>query len=629
MNTLKNKKAQVTIFVIISVLIVGSVGLFYYLRSMPTAVPAEFQPIENYFTGCIKEKLQEGSAMLGAQAGYIYPPSFEKGSSYMPFSSQLDFFGNAVPYWFYISGNNIARQQVPSIAEMQKQLAQYIQEEIAKCSFSDFELQGYSVARENAKASVSIKDSMISAEVDAGLVVSKGNTKAKLSRHRAEIKSNLGKFYNLAVKIYNQQQDELFLENYTIDVLSLYAPVSDVELNCAPKTWLKSGIMQDLQNAVSANIASLKLKGSYYSLADSRNKYFVVDNAARVSENINFMYSSSFPMRFEVSGDSEESDNGEMLIAKPIGMQQGLGILGFCYVQYHFVYDIAFPVLIQIFDESEFFQFPVLVVISKNMPRNAVLSEITQQQESELCKYKTTPVKVSTFDIGLEPVEADIKLKCFNEECEIGRTKISGATAELEGKFPQCVNGFIIASAAGYADAKLQFSTNQEGSAEIVMQPLYNLTLDVNAGGVPLSKDEQAFITFDSGDETESIMYPLQKTVQLKEGYYNISVQIFRQGKIEIASYKTQQCVKAPARGIAGFFGFQNEQCYDIELPAQTLSQVISGGGSRAEYLTASILANSRKMSITASYIQTPKSVDELQSAYILAEESGIDISFK
>ena len=623
-----NKNAQVTLFVIIAVLIVGSVGLIFYLQSKPSAIPAEFQPVESYFTECIKDKLQAGSDLLGAQAGYISLPSFEKGSAYMPFSSQLNFFGNAVPYWFYISGNNIARQQVPSLREMEKQLAEFLQEEIAKCDFSGFEMQGYGITRGSAKAAITIKENLISADIDSGLILTKGDTKAKISKHKTEINSKLGKFYNLALKIYSKEQDELFLENYTLDALYLYAPVSDVELSCAPKTWLKSKIQNDLNDAISANIASLKLKGSYYKLANANSKYFVVDNAEKADENINFFYSREFPMRFEVAGESsEETGNGGLLLAKPIGTQKGLGILGFCYVQYHFVYDLAFPVLVQIFDEKELFQFPVLVVISKNMPRNAILSEMTQQSETELCKYKTTPVKISTFNSELKPVESEIKFRCFNEECDIGSTKVLGDSAELNEKLPQCVNGFVSASAPGYAETSLQLSTNQEGMAELILQKLYNITLDVNVGGAPLSKNEQAFVTFSSGSDVKSVMYPEQKIIQLKEAYYNISVQVFSQGNMELGSYKTTQCVKVPARGIGSFFGMQSEQCYDVELPAQTLTQVISGGGNTAEYFTEDMLKNSRKLSITASYIAMPKTIADLQNAYSAVEEESIGVS--
>jgi len=209
----------------------------------------------------------------------------------------------------------------------------------------------------------------------------------------------------------------------------------------------------------------------------------------------------------------------------------------------------------------------------------------------------------------------------------MGRTKLNGDVAELDAKFPQCVNGFVTASADGYADAKFQLSTNQEGSAELILQPLYDLAVTVNVGGVPISKDEQAFITFDSGDDIKSIVYPTQKSIQLKEAYYNISVQVFRQGKMEIASYTTQQCVKVPARGIIGFFGVQTEQCYDINLPGQTLTQIISGGGNTAEYFTEDMLKKAKKISITASYIPLPQNIEDLQDAYSVVDENKVDVS--
>lgn len=624
----KNKTGQVTLFVIIAIVMVSSVALVYYLQTRPSAVPSQFQPVENYFLDCLKNKIEEGSALLGVQGGYINLPEFKAGSAYMPFSSQLDFFGNAIPYWFYISGNNIVGQQVPSLNGMEKQLAKFLQDEVGKCDFSLFEQQGYEVSKGSASASVSIKDNAIVADVDFGLTLKHGETTANIARHKAEIPSKLGKFYSIAKKIYEKEQSELFLENYSLDVLRLYAPVDDVELSCAPKTWVKVDVQNNLQDAISENLAALKIKGSYYKIAKPENKYFVVNNAEEINENVNFLYSKAWPMRFEIwSEDKSESEKGELLMAKPIGTQKGLGILGFCFVQYHFIYDIAFPTMIQIFDEKELFQFPVVVMISKNKAREAVSGEMPAESELELCKYRNTMIKVSTFNSELKPVEADIKFQCFNEECEIGKTKINEDVAELNAKFPQCINGFVTASADGYADTKLQLSTNLPGNAELILQPLYTLGMDIDVGGVPLSKEEQAFITFDSGDDIKSIVYPTQKSIQLKEAYYNISVQVFRQGKIEIASYKTQQCVKVPVRGIAGFFGIQREQCYDVELPAQTLTQIISGGGNTAEYFTEDMLKKAKKISISASYIPLPKSIEELQDAYSIVEENKIDVS--
>jgi hypothetical protein len=400
-----------------------------------------------------------------------------------------------------------------------------------------------------------------------------------------------------------------------------------VELSCAPKIWLKQQIESDLKEATAANIAAIRLKGNYYKLAKPENKYFVVDSDDNIEESINFFYSPSWPSRFEVWASNEETrKEGNVLIAKPIGLQQGLGILGFCYVQYHFIYDFAFPVLVQIFDSRELFQFPVVVMISKNKARQAVITEMPSEVEVELCKYKLTPVTIHTFNTNLEPVEADISFKCFNEICDIGRTQRENGNAVLYEKFPQCINGFILASAEGYADAKLQLSTNEEALAELILQPLYNLSLELDLGRAPLASNEQAIVTFESDDKTQVIAYPQQKSVQLKEGSYKISVQVFREGSLTIGEYKTRQCVKVPASGIAGLFGIEREQCYDIELPSQTLTQLIVGGGQSEEYFTEEMLENAKKISITASVVKMPSNILELQDTFSMIEENAIDV---
>jgi hypothetical protein len=82
-------------------------------------------------------------------------------------------------------------------------------------------------------------------------------------------------------------------------------------------------------------------------------------------------------------------------------------------------------------------------------------------------------------------------------------------------------------------------------------------------------------------------------------------------------------------RGIGGFFGMTREQCYDIEVPGQTATQLISGGGSATEYFTEDMLKNAKKMSISASFIPLPKSIEDLQNAYSVVEDNKIDVTLK
>jgi hypothetical protein len=310
--------------------------------------------------------------------------------------------------------------------------------------------------------------------------------------------------------------------------------------------------------------------------------------------------------------------------AEPVGMQQGLGVLGFCYVQYHFVYDVAYPVIIQIFDDNELFQFPVIVSISKNKAREAAKAEAVEGVKEEVCKNKLTDAKISSVDSAGRAIEADIKFKCFDEICDIGKTNISERV--LDTKLPQCIGGTIIASAEGYAESKLQIDTNEDVYAEMILQPLHELNVDLYVGGVPLGKEEQALVTFISGQESISIAYPQQKSVKLHEGYYNVEVYAYRKGSITIGSQTTQKCVKVPVKGLGAFFGLTREECFNIDLPAQTVTQVLSGGGKTREYISEDMLKSAKKIEISASMIPLPKDISDLQNSYSLIDISKVDI---
>ena len=110
------KRGQVTIFVIIAVLIVASFFAYFIFRgeTEPQVDSSGIQMIEESFLVCLKEDVLTGISVLESQGGYIALPEFEPGSDFMPFSSQLDFLGNPIPYWYYVSQNNFKREQIPS-----------------------------------------------------------------------------------------------------------------------------------------------------------------------------------------------------------------------------------------------------------------------------------------------------------------------------------------------------------------------------------------------------------------------------------------------------------------------------------------------------------------------------------
>ena len=610
-----NNKAQVTIFIIVALIIVAGIALFFVLRNgEPSSnIQSEFTPVYDYYISCLEENSYQGISLLGEQAGYIYLPEFEPGSAYAPFSSQLNFFGQGVPYWMYVSGNNLLKEQVPSKSSMQEQLGDYVNERVSYCDFTTFENEGFDIFIDpDSNVDASINDLNIDIDVKNKLTIFRGNESVVFENHRISLSSKLGKFYGLAREVYDFEKSSSFLEEYSIDVMRLYAPVDGSEISCKPLIFNKQEIKENIVEGLNANIGFLKLKGDYYNLENENSEYFVNELDFLIDENVNFMYLPNWPTKIEIYGDT---------IAEPIGLQEGLSVMGFCYVPYHFVYDISYPVMVQFYDEENLFQFPVGVVIQKSQSREALPTSTGTLVEEQICQYKNQEISVSTFDVDSNPVEAILSFECLDSICQIGETKINGGEATSKFYVPQCVNGFIKAKAEGYADSRYQISTNEITNADIFLNKKYNLSLDLG--------DVNATISFVSEDFSAMAIYPEISSVELIEGYYNITVYVYDDSSLVFPALNERKCVDVPESGLAGIFGVQAEKCFDINIPQTQIDFAVVGGGKSQEYIDVTSLKNSNEINMAVPLFDLPRDLDELQENHIRVENERLVISFE
>jgi hypothetical protein len=609
-----NKKAQVTIFIILAVLVVVSAGVYFFVWGNlgNDEVPTEVKPVYDYYVSCIDELTKQGISLLGQQGGYIYVDDlkFEAGSYFMPFSSQLNFLGQPIPYWFYISGNNVLGQQVPTIPNMEDELAAYISDNLEDCNFDSFYSQGYDVVREEGDVAVEINDANVNVAVGGRMKFYFGDAVGSVSRTEVSVSSALGRNYELASEIYNQESTDLFLESYALDTIYNYAPVSGVELGCSPLMFNKESIREDVLDAIQTNIASLKVRGDYYSNADD---YFVVDVGESVDAQVNFLYSRNFPTKIEIFGED---------FVEPVGLQEGLSALGFCYSPYHFVYDLGFPVLVQIYDGNELFQFPVVVLIDNNQIRENLLGEGGEVFDNDVCALANQDIQIYTYDLDLNPVEANIHFSCMNSGCAIGSTKIENGEAVLRTKVAQCLNGLMEASADGYVSKGYTVSTNQEDYANILMKKLYDIPLDLG------SLSGQAVVNFVSEDYSTSLVYPDQKVVSLADGYYNVSVMVYSEENIHIPANNERVCIDVPASGLGAFVGLEEEKCFDVETPEQDSLPILIGGGNTREYVSESSLREAQKLNIRVPLFEKPSSFEDAQNNLVKLEDSLVYVDF-
>lgn len=367
-----------------------------------------------------------------------------------------------------------------------------------------------------------------------------------------------------------------------------------------------------MENAIESNVQALKVNSGAYTLTDEKNKYFILD--IETDADVRFINSKEWSNSFDVSPSDEN-----VLIAKPVGTQEGLGILGFCYVPYHFVYNVKYPVLVQVGIGEEIFQFPMAVVIEGNNPRKARDVEAIGAEVSQLCTYKNIPTTVRTYDNELNEINADISYECFGTECDIGKSF-------SEEGFPQCVNGYVLAKSDGFADAKELHSTVEGGVVNIIMDKLYEKEIDLNLDGTTYVRD--AIITFRNDVSSKTVVYPAQRTVELSEGQYEVEVYIYRNSSIELAETTKEQCIEVAQEGVAGFFGLTTEKCFDVTIPSQLVTNALYGGGTENYYILESELINSDKIEINAESLLPPTNIEQLQQNYLLFDEKGLDINF-
>jgi hypothetical protein len=608
---MKNK-GQVTIFIIIAVIIVALVSLFFIFKGKiigPT-IPSDIASIHNTLVTCLEEDMETGVYLLESQGGYIYLPDFEASSNYMPFSSQLNFMGNSIPYWYYVSGNNIQKEQVPSKSEMESSLEEFVESKISKCIFDSYYTSGYRIDIGKPKAKVTINDKRVDLDLDLDFDITKGGETASIKTHEVSINSKLGSLYNSALKVYEEEQKTLFLENYSVDVLRMYAPVDGVELTCSPKVWEANSIFNDLQDAIEANTLALKNKGK-------EDDYFALN--LPVAEEVHFLNSKDWAYSFEVS-PSEEN----FLIAKPVGTQSGLGILGFCYVPYHFVYSMKYPVLVQVVSENEIFQFPLAVVILGNMPRKPLEGSAVGAEFSELCDNKNTLVSVTLYDNDLKRIDGNVSYECFGTTCLIGESE----GGILYDKFPQCVNGYILVNSEGYRSEKFMHSVTTNGSSvSVFLDKVYNLGINLKLDGK--AYNGEASISFVSDKISKTIVYPSEKKVELSEGDYEIQVSIYKNSSLKLGTSFMEQCIDIPRTGIGGLLGLTEKKCFNVSYPAQMISSALAGGGKQNYSLSEEELDSSNLIEISAESLSVPSSFEQLQENYILFETKSLGIIFR
>lgn len=643
------KKAQATTFIILGIILVIAIFSIYkakdYIiktqweleRQRTATVPSQAQDIKIYIDSCIKEIAEEGVIIMGMQGGYINLPEDPiPATPANPFSNTLSIFqrGNLrVAYWYYKTANGIDKSQLPTVEQMENELASYINENLDSCinSFRDFPTYNISAATPTTQAE--IEDDEIFLTVTYPIRMEYKDFGFEFDKFYEKIEVPLGELYDISKQIFEQENQDYYLEEKTIDMMVLYdeIPFSGTEFECGTKIWSKTNVIKGFKEVISKNVPFIQIKGTDYTLAEPSHSYFEWNALDKEYKDvtINTLYSTSWPFYLEVYPSDGDLLQSDVLTSEIQDSVMKFLTSLFCINNYNFVYDVKYPLIFILEKEEYIFQFATQVVIDNNQPRENKLGILDlPDEEKTICKNPTTKTTISVSKIeadeSLTPLEnADVSFKCITTVCGVGSTDKKGETTTL---LTPCLNSMLSAAKEGFHPSKIFISTNEESSVSILLEPYYSKefevkVIDKSTGLVREPRPtEQIIFQLENtdADYSTTIAYPSEeKKIKLIPGDYKVKSHLIENSTwgIIIAEKQIRTCVEVP-KGILGVFGATEEKCTEATIPSITLEQAITGGAEFDWNIDRSLLASDNKLILYTVFDTFPTTYDDLTDVY-------------
>ncbi|MAG50636.1 hypothetical protein CL621_03285 [archaeon] len=600
------KRGQITTWIILGIVILTAIGGTILVkntvlksewdknRERAAKVPQQIVPVKDYIDGCISTIGKDAINMVGMQGGYVDIPGFK-----------LTVFPNGaleVPYWYYQKENGIDVVNIPPFDDMGREISNYVNSELQSCfdNFRSLRESGYRITTGDIKTITEIGDEKIFLTLDFPVRIEFKGLTFNMDKHYNSFDVNLGKLYKLANKIIERASEDVFLEEQTIDFLVLYdeIPFSGSELRCSPKIWLKEDVIRELREILANNIPFTKIKGTSHSFPNRFYNRFLWDIGVGGYSGIrsDFMFSRNWLIDLDVfprKGNVLKSES----VTGNLGSATGLAQSFLCLQNYHFIYDIKYPILIKLIDDSSFngegytFQFASQVVIDNNQPRRSVIvPESIQEGATRYCDKRFVDSAVYTYekdlDGNLRPL-SDVRIgyRCINHFCDIGKTEFDVYDeASLRTEFPSCINGEIVAEKEGYHLVKEQVSTNNRVEIPLILEPYVvrkSKVKVINKGGSvrSLLSSEKVIMQLIENDKdySTSVIYPDNEDILLIPGDYTVNAFLVKEGRINIADRKVEKCIDVPKKGIIGVLGATEEKCVETTIPGGTFNNVVTG----------------------------------------------------
>ena len=200
---MRDKRGQITIFIIVAIVIVAAVGLFFLFRTgvtprLPGLGDQEINP-EAFLDFCLKDKVKEGISLISKQGGYISNPLHRR----FKFTDEDEFIN--ISYLCYTDSNigeRCKNQESMLIPHLEGEVKTYIAGDVQTC-FSEFvrglEDKGYTVNSEYKNFEIDLSQGRVNINMDAELSATKAEETLRVEDLKVIIASRL---YDIALVVH-------------------------------------------------------------------------------------------------------------------------------------------------------------------------------------------------------------------------------------------------------------------------------------------------------------------------------------------------------------------------------------------------------------------------------------------
>ncbi len=555
------KRGQLTIFIIIGIAILLLIAIIFYFQREEVKLRPErpleqkLGPVESYIQSCVDELGEEAVLTMGQFGGYVYPPrELEAYPAAHVVEDRLGFL--KVPMWYYDD-----KTYMPSIEEMEFQMQRFLNNSIEEC-LEDFnplreEYDFQRLGKPEFTVTIAEQDVVIETSYPLEVLPKARQESYEIDRFSTIIPVKLKRVYSLAKAIFEKENEDNFLENVTLQLMTMNSrvPFTGIEFRCTDKEWSLGSVRNEIKDAVAANMQRIRFKNTNYipfqEPEDEYEDFMDVRIDPKTGEILNlprrdppvdlYEYARFF---FDVTSEDYSDLTVDTVFYREWPMQvnaipseggvlksealKGLDILKFLCVQmWHFVYDVTFPVEFAIRDDESFggrgytFKFATPVIISHNRPLKLPLSArafqapVTGGLPCENLGGPTLDIRAYNKITFEELKDANVSYRCLNSVCSLGHTKADLGVYRLRTQLPVgCANANLVAEKEGFISG--QVTAPRSGKVEIPLVQLkkydFNVTkiLSLNLEEVSLLADEVVLISLENEkyNYSQDIVYP-------------------------------------------------------------------------------------------------------------------------